>query len=175
MSGVGVQTDRTCLCKWQAPRPQCVFADAGTRLMLSTAAVTAVGFEPTPLRTGDNQRLRPLGQTVMLPLAGATSSELTDWISVLGLHRFTAQASLLAPGDRTSREAPARLAIALPTDRLRPKDTSDSQVAKVLSVGSLAWRWVDGPVIATSGAGTPRCVPWRWSLCPCSTAHFVCT
>ena len=29
--------------------------------------VTAVGFEPTPLRTGAlSQRLRPLGQTVML-------------------------------------------------------------------------------------------------------------
>ena len=51
LSVAGVQTDRTCLCKWQAPCPQCVFADAGTRLMLSTAAVTAVGFEPTPSRT----------------------------------------------------------------------------------------------------------------------------
>ena len=31
------------------------------------AKVTAVGFEPTPLRTGAlSQRLRPLGQTVML-------------------------------------------------------------------------------------------------------------
>ena len=36
-----------------------------TRQLDCTANVTAVGFEPTPLRTGAlSQRLRPLGQTV---------------------------------------------------------------------------------------------------------------
>ena len=40
--------------------------------------MTAVGFEPTPLRTGAlSQRLRPLGQTVAA-LAGAGNSILPD-------------------------------------------------------------------------------------------------
>ena len=35
------------------------------------AEMTAVGFEPTPLRTGAlSQRLRPLGQTVLPPQEG---------------------------------------------------------------------------------------------------------
>ena len=36
-----------------------------------TEKVTAVGFEPTPLRTGAlSQRLRPLGQTVRCTMQG---------------------------------------------------------------------------------------------------------
>ena len=39
-------------------------------LTWSLGKVTAVGFEPTPLRTGAwSQRLRPLGQTVLLHVA----------------------------------------------------------------------------------------------------------
>jgi hypothetical protein len=46
---------RVCVCVCV-----CVFALASGR------NVTAVGFEPTPLRTGAlSQRLRPLGQTVL--------------------------------------------------------------------------------------------------------------
>ena len=48
-----------CVCVCVCARV-CVFALASGR------NVTAVGFEPTPLRTGAlSQRLRPLGQTVL--------------------------------------------------------------------------------------------------------------
>ena len=47
--------------------------------------MTAVGFEPTPFRTGAwSQRLRPLGQTVSATLLGAPIAEaqyrfVVDW------------------------------------------------------------------------------------------------
>ena len=48
-------------------------------------SVTAVGFEPTPLRTGAlSQRLRPLGQTVLFVESRAPSlaaqARINDWL-----------------------------------------------------------------------------------------------
>ena len=49
--------------------------------------MTAVGFEPTPLRNGAlSHRLRPLGQTVLSSIGGGRGLELEagGWVLVAG-------------------------------------------------------------------------------------------
>ncbi len=54
------------------------------RAVHATNRVTAVGFEPTPLRTGAlSQRLRPLGQTVSVAVSADAAAALQVFVRVL--------------------------------------------------------------------------------------------
>ena len=62
----------------------------GLMILLSDVQqqMTAVGFEPTPLRTGAlSQRLRPLGQSVLAALLMCSAGSLRNGANLRGVVR----------------------------------------------------------------------------------------
>ena len=80
--------------------------DVTAQPLVDILEMTAVGFEPTPFRTGaKSQRLRPLGQTVLVDLRLLGCIHLLEVVGV-GVLRVVATNRALQPGVRLSATRP---------------------------------------------------------------------